>query len=123
VCLLLGQGIGGGALAMLPADVVLAAQHAWLSPLPPEGASAILYRTVGRAAEMAERQGVRSLDLLNAGIVDRIIAERPDAGDEPQDFLTRVGQVLERHLIVLLKQSADDRLAERESRFRKLSIG
>lgn len=123
VCLLLGQGTGGGALAMLPADVVLAAQHAWLSPLPPEGASAILYRTVGRAAEMAERQGVRSLDLLNAGIVDRIIAERPDAADEPQAFLTRVGQVLEHHLTTLLSQSAGDRLAERERRFRNLSAG
>jgi acyl-CoA carboxylase subunit beta len=122
VCLLLGQGTGGGALAMLPADVVLAAQHAWLSPLPPEGASAILYRTVGRAAEMAERQGVRSLDLLNAGIVDRIIAERPDAADEPQAFLTRAGQVLEHHLIALLGQSAGERLAERERRFRYLGV-
>lgn len=122
VCLLLGQGTGGGALALLPADVVLAAQHAWLSPLPPEGASAILYRTVGRAAEMAERQGVRSLDLLNAGIVDRIIAERPDAADEPQAFLTRVGEVLEHYLITLLSQPTEDRLADRDDRFRKLGI-
>jgi acetyl-CoA carboxylase beta subunit len=35
--LMLGQGTGGGALALLPADRVIAAQHAWLSPLPPEG--------------------------------------------------------------------------------------
>lgn len=123
VCLLLGQGTGGGALAMLPADVVLAAQHAWLSPLPPEGASAILYRTVGHAEEMAERQGVRSLDLLNAGIVDRIIAERPDAADEPQEFLARAGQVLEYHLRILLSQPAEDRLAERERRLRSLGAG
>jgi acetyl-CoA carboxylase alpha subunit len=33
--LMLGQGTGGGALALLPADRVVAAQHAWLSPLPP----------------------------------------------------------------------------------------
>jgi acyl-CoA carboxylase subunit beta len=122
VCLLLGQGTGGGALALLPADVVLAAQHAWLSPLPPEGASAILYRTVGRAAEMAERQGVRSLDLLNAGIVDQIIAERPDAADEPQAFLTRVGRVLEHYLITLLSQPTEDRLENRDDRFRKLGV-
>src|SRR6476661_8496706 len=36
LCLLLGEGNGGGALALLPADRVVAAQHAWLSPLPPE---------------------------------------------------------------------------------------
>ena len=46
VCLLLGEGAGGGALALLPADRVVAAQHAWVAPLPPEGASEILYRTV-----------------------------------------------------------------------------
>lgn len=35
LCVLLGQGTGGGALAILPADRVICAQHAWLSPLPP----------------------------------------------------------------------------------------
>src|SRR5215203_4885182 len=34
LCLMLGEGNGGGALALLPADRVVAAQHAWLSPLP-----------------------------------------------------------------------------------------
>ena len=43
VSVLLGQGCGGGALALLPADVVIAAENAWLSPLPPEGASAIVH--------------------------------------------------------------------------------
>ena len=49
VCVLLGQGTGGGALALMPADRVVCAQHSWLSPLPPEGASAILHRTPDRA--------------------------------------------------------------------------
>ena len=94
LCLLLGQGSGGGALALLPADRVVCAQHAWLSPLPPEGASAIVHRTTEHAPQMAAAQGVRSLDLLHAGIVDRIVAERPDAADEPEQFCARVGQVL-----------------------------
>ena len=44
ISLLLGQGTGGAALALLPADRTVAAQHAWLAPLAPEGASAIVYR-------------------------------------------------------------------------------
>src|SRR5262249_50746287 len=83
LCLLLGEGTGGGALALLPADQVVAAQHAWLSPLPPEGASAILYRITDRMAEIAERQGVRSADLLADGIIDRIVPEPPDAPGQP----------------------------------------
>ena len=49
VSVLLGQGSGGPALAMVPADRVLAALHGWLAPLPPEGASAIVYRDVDHA--------------------------------------------------------------------------
>ncbi|MCG0285549.1 carboxyl transferase domain-containing protein, partial [Streptomyces sp. PSAA01] len=82
LCLLLGQGAGGAALALLPADRVVAARHAWLSPLPPEGASAILHRTTDRAYEVAARQGVRSADLLAQGIVDRVVEEDASpAGD------------------------------------------
>jgi len=120
VCLLLGQGAGGGALALLPADRVLCAQHAWLSPLPPEGASAILYRTVDRAAEIAAAQGVRSRDLRNAGIVDRIIPERPDAADEPLEFLQRLSGVLESEINALLAADATQRRADRLRRYRRL---
>jgi len=120
VCLMLGEGAGGGALALLPADRVIAAQHAWLSPLPPEGASAIIHRTTDRAPEMAEAQGVRSLDLLANGIVDRIVAEHPDAADEPEAYLDRLGLVLEHELTGLMRRDPGTRLAARLSRYRTL---
>lgn len=120
VCLMLGEGAGGAALALLPADRVLCAQHGWLSPLPPEGASAILHRTVDRAPEMAAAQGVRSLDLLRDGIVDRIVAEHPDAADEPGPYLDRVAQLLERELTELLRRDPATRRAARLARYRSL---
>jgi acyl-CoA carboxylase subunit beta len=122
LCLLLGQGAGGGALALVPADRVIAAQHAWLSPLPPEGASAIVHRSTEYAAQMAADQGVRSLDLLRSGIVDRIVAERPDAANEPADFCARVGQVLAYELITLLGLDSADRLEQRRLRYRRLGL-
>ena len=102
LCLMLGEGTGGGALALLPADRVIAAQHAWLSPLPPEGASAIVHRDLDHAPEMARSQRVGALELRTLGIVDRIVAERPDAADEPEAFCRRVGAVLEHELAALL---------------------
>ena len=48
---LLGQGTGGAALALLPTDRAVAAVHSWLTPLPPEGASVILHDTQDRAPE------------------------------------------------------------------------
>ncbi|MDE0776922.1 MAG: acetyl-CoA carboxyl transferase [Nocardioides sp.] len=106
LCLMLGEGNGGGALAFLPADRVVAAQHAWLSPLPPEGASAIVHRDLDHAPEMARQQQVRAIDLHRLGVVDRIVAEHPDAADEAEAFCQRVGAVLEHELSSLLRAGA-----------------
>jgi acetyl-CoA carboxylase carboxyl transferase subunit beta len=122
VCLLLGEGTGGAALALLPADRVLCARHAWLSPLPPEGASAIMHRTVDRAAEMAQAQGVCSADLLRNKIVDRVVPECPDAADEPAEFCARVAALLERELIGLADLDDAARLAARRDRYRSLGL-
>lgn len=120
ICLLLGQGAGGGALALLPADRVLCAQHGWLSPLPPEGASAIRFGDTTHAAEMAASQGVSSTDLLRHGIVDRVIAERPDAADEAGEFVSRVGAVLEYEIATLLATPIAELLPRRAARYRNL---
>ncbi|MGA3352966.1 MAG: carboxyl transferase domain-containing protein [Acidimicrobiales bacterium] len=122
VCLLLGEGAGGGALALLPADRVVAAQHGWVAPLPPEGASEILYRTVDRAPELAAAQGVRSADLAAAGIVDRIVPERPDAADEVREFLARLSGALEYELTSLIRRDKAERLAARYQRYRNLGL-
>jgi len=78
VSVLLGQGCGGGALALLPADVVVAAENSWLSPLPPEGASAIVHGDVEHAAEMAAAQQVSAVDLHDHGVVQHLVREYPD---------------------------------------------
>ncbi|WP_329139388.1 acetyl-CoA carboxylase carboxyltransferase subunit alpha/beta [Streptomyces sp. NBC_01476] len=122
VSILLGQGSGGAALSLLPANRVIAAQHAWLSPLPPEGASAIVYRTTARADEMARRQGVRASDLLAAGIVDRIVPERPDAAEEPEEFCRRLGLVL-RHELGRLAAHPGSYRSQRLGRYDLLTAG
>ncbi len=80
VSVVLGQGCGGGALALLPARTVVATSNAWLSPLPPEGASVIRHGDVDHAAEMAQAQGVDAASLLAAGIVHHVVPERPEDG-------------------------------------------
>ena len=90
VSVILGQGCGGGALAMLPAHTVIAAEHGWLAPLAPEGASAIVYGDSEHAAEMARSQGVAARDLQASGLVDVIVPELPDAADEPVDFVNAI---------------------------------
>jgi len=123
LAVLLGQGTGGGALALVPADRVLAAANGWLGPLPPEGASAIVHRTIDHADVMAARQGVRATDLWKAGIVDRVVPERPDAADEPTEFCLRLGRVLGQELAGLLGRDYTERFRSRMYRYRHLGRG
>ncbi|SBW19296.1 hypothetical protein FDG2_1189 [Candidatus Protofrankia californiensis] len=76
---LLGQGAGGAALALLPADTVVAAEDAWLAPLPPEGASVIMHRDVGHTAGMARGLQITAHDLQRLGAVD-LVVPGPDGG-------------------------------------------
>jgi len=92
VSVLLGQGSGGAALALLPADRVIAAQHGWLSPLPPEGASAIVHRTSDKAPQMAA------------------------------EFCVRVGAVLAQELAGVLMADTDERVTARWRRYRNLGL-
>jgi acyl-CoA carboxylase subunit beta len=118
LCVLLGQGSGGAALALLPADRVIAARHAWLSPLPPEGASAIMHHgDPSYAAEMAAAQGVRASDLHRRGVVDTLIAERPDAASEPAAFSRRMGSAIGAQLAEL-KRTAPTGSGARVARYR-----
>jgi len=122
VSVLLGQGSGGPALAMVPADRVLAAQHGWLAPLPPEGASAIVFRDTDHAPELAAAQGIRSVDLLRNGIVDDIVPEHPDAADEPVEFARRLSAAIARELDGLRRQPPADRYAARLARYRRIGL-
>ncbi len=122
VSVLLGQGSGGPALAMVPADRVLAALHGWLAPLPPEGASAIVFRDTDHAAELSAAQGVRSVDLLASGIVDAVVPEHPDAADEPVEFSTRLSAAIAVELNALRSVPDPDRMAARLRRYRNIGL-
>ncbi len=122
VSVLLGQGSGGPALAMVPADRVLAALHGWLAPLPPEGASAIVFRDTEHAPELAAAQGIRSVDLLRSGIVDAIVPERPDAADEPLAFTQRLSATIANELHGLRATPDAERLAARLARYRRIGL-
>lgn len=120
VSVLLGQGAGGGALALLPADRTIAAQHSWLSPLPPEGASAIVHRTTEFAPAMAQAQGVNVAALYANGLVDHIVDERGDASLEPRDFCVRMAQAIEYELGTVASTPVPDLVAARARKFATL---
>lgn len=122
VSVLLGQGAGGGALALLPADRTIAAQHSWLSPLPPEGASAIVHRTTALAPAMAQAQGVNVAALYANGLVDHIVDERDDASLEPREFCARMARAIEYELGSVAAIPVPELVVARARKFASLGV-
>ena len=122
VSVLLGQGSGGPALAMVPGGRVLAALHGWLAPLPPEGASAIVFRDTAHAADLSAAQGIRSAELSASGIVDAVVPEHPDAADEPREFSSRLSTAIAVELRALRDGPDADRMATRLQRYRNIGL-
>ncbi len=88
VCVCVGEGGSGGALALTGGDRLLVQRHAIFSVIGPEGAATILHRDAGLAPQVAEQLKLTSRDLLGLGIVDGII------GEEPADVETAVIEAL-----------------------------
>jgi acetyl-CoA carboxylase alpha subunit len=122
VAVLLGEGGSGGALALLVADCVLAAEHASLGVIAPEGASAILYHDLEHAAELAATQGGASWQLQAAGIADVLLAEPRPAHEQPEAFVAAVAAALSAALAQTTAADPSARLAERHRRWRSIGV-
>jgi acyl-CoA carboxylase subunit beta len=119
--LLFGEGTGGGAIALLPADRIIACEHAWLSPIQPEGASEILHRSTDRAEDLAKSQAIASTDLRRLGIVDVVVPDRPEPGEEGEAFAARVAATAVALLDEIVSEDPAARIAARSRRWLRVA--
>lgn len=77
VCLCVGEGGSGGALALAHTDALLILEHGIFSVISPEGAAAILERDPAKAPELADHLKLTSTDLLALGVVDAVVEGDP----------------------------------------------
>ncbi len=79
-----------------------------------------MHRDTDHAAEMAAAQGVRSADLMAAGIVDRVVPEPEDPAAERDEFCRRLGAALHDEVARVITMVGRDRRALRRNRYRRL---
>lgn len=75
ICVVIGEGGSGGALAIGVGDHFAILENAYFSVISPEGCAAILWKSNAKAPEAAKVLKLTSYDLLSLGIVDEIIPE------------------------------------------------
>ncbi|MBV6421897.1 MAG: Acetyl-coenzyme A carboxylase carboxyl transferase subunit alpha [Ignavibacteriaceae bacterium] len=74
VCII-GEGASGGALGIGVGDRILMFENCWYSVISPESCSSILWRSWDYKEQAAEALKLTAIDLLEQGIIDRIIPE------------------------------------------------
>lgn len=121
ICVVIGEGGSGGALAIGVGNRVLMLEHAVYSVISPEAASAILYREQGRAQQAAQALRPTAADLHSLGVVDDIIREpRGGAHKDHMGMAQALVDALTSALDDLAMLSPDDLVSQRVERFRKL---
>lgn len=118
--IIIGEGSSGGALGVATANEVWMMENAVYSILSPEGFAAILYRDGKQAERAAENMRLTSKDLLELGVIEKIIPEK-----EPATFenIRDIARELEPELLDFIGRygamSREELANQRYERFRK----
>jgi len=75
VCVIIGEGGSGGAMALAAANTVIMLEHAIYSVIAPEACSSILWRSVDYARDAADALRLTAQDMLEFGVIDEIVPE------------------------------------------------
>ncbi len=121
ISIVIGEGGSGGALALGVSDCVLMLEHSVYSVISPEGCAAILWDNPAKVLDAASALKITAQDLLDLGIIDGIVPEPlGGAHRDPKAICTLVGKALTNQLFDLTDLSAEQLLARREQKYRKI---
>jgi acetyl-CoA carboxylase carboxyl transferase subunit alpha len=120
IAVIVGEGGSGGALALGVANRVWMLENTMYAILSPEGFASILWKDSTRAAEAAESMKLTAPELLEMGVIDKIIPETFN-GDplEPVKIANIIKKALLKELKKLKKMNAEALVEQRYQRFRK----
>lgn len=118
ICIVIGEGCSGGALALGVGDRMLMLQYAYYSVISPEGCASILWKNVEKADDAAEALHLTANCLYELGLIDEIIKE--PLGGAHRDINTMAEELkkhLQASLTTLQSKSIGSLLEERYRRW------
>ncbi len=120
LCIFIGEGGSGGALATAVGNEVWMLENATYSILSPEGFASILWKDSSRAREASEIMRITAQDLKLLHVIDRII---PEFGGADSRTAQAIGGYLKEQIMGFLKRcqgmTGEELAARRYERFRR----
>lgn len=120
LCLMIGEGGSGGALATAVGNEVWMMENATYSILSPEGFASILWKDANRAKEASEVMNITAQDLKRLGLIEEII---PEFGGADHKTTEAIAGYMKEHIKDFLRKydgmSGEQIAEERYQRFRK----
>ncbi|QUR95277.1 acetyl-CoA carboxylase carboxyltransferase subunit alpha [Macrococcoides canis] len=121
ISIVIGEGGSGGALGLGVCNTLLMLENATYSVISPEGAAALLWKDSTLAQLSAETMKITAPDLLELGVVDKVIEEVP--GGAHRD-IAQQSQLINKALTPLIEElsqySAEDIVKQRYDKFRAI---
>jgi acetyl-CoA carboxylase carboxyl transferase subunit alpha len=119
ICVCIGEGGSGGALALGVGNRVYMLENAVYSVISPESCAAIIWRDAAKADQAAAALRMTAEDLLRLKLIDGIIPEPAGGAHENYDEAARL---LREHLVFALDETAgltrEQAVKERYEKFR-----
>jgi len=118
---IIGEGASGGALGIGVGDRILMLENCWYSVISPESCSSILWRSWDFKEQAAEALKLTAPDLLEQGLVDRIVPE-PAGGAHTnhKEAASILKNILKEELAQLVKIKPDKLVDSRREKFGKM---
>ncbi len=121
ICVVIGEGASGGALAIGVGNHVFMLENSWYSVISPEGASALLWKDASLAKKAAETMKITAPDLKELGIIDDIIPEvKGGAHRDMAEQANIVDKYMLKSLKELLEFNADQLTSHRYEKYKKI---
>lgn len=119
LCILIGEGGSGGALATAVGNEVWMMENATYSILSPEGFASILWKDSSRAKEASEVMNITAQDLKRLGVIEQIVPEFGGADEKTQKSIAEYMKGnIKKFLEKYEGKSGEEIAAERYNRFR-----
>ncbi len=121
VVVIIGEGASGGALGIGVGDRILMFENAWYSVIAPESCSSILWRSWDFKEQAAEALKLSAPDLLQQGIIDRIVQEPPGGAHRNHEAAAMtLKKILVEELAALAKIKPEKLVEKRVEKFCKM---